>query len=331
MRTRRCSIPESQVPAGRQCLPGAPETRSPTSALHCGFHASDPQSPAARHVAGALAGQSDVAVADLPPDFAERGLAPHDLIVVAVAAERLVDDLALVSALRTHAPGCPLVAAFDRLDAAQIDGLLAAGVCDFVSTASPAAEIIARIRRAAGALHSVQVQGLGAATSSRIKDFVGTSPAFLRQVAKVPTLAGCDSGVLILGETGTGKEVCARAIHYLSARASKPWVALNCGAIPTELIESELFGHVKGAFTMAFQARRGLVSEAESGTLFLDDIDCLPVAAQAKLLRFLEQREYRPVGSNTLCHSDVRVIAASNDRLPELAARGAFRRISISA
>ena len=138
-------------------------------------------------------------------------------------------------------------------------------------------------------------------------------------------IAGCDAGVLILGETGTGKEVCARAIHYLSARASRPWVAVNCGAIPVDLIESELFGHVRGAYTSALGSRDGLVAEAEGGTLFLDDVDCVPRSAQSKLLRFLQEHEYRAVGENTLRHADVRVIAASNRNLEELARKGDFR------
>ena len=138
-------------------------------------------------------------------------------------------------------------------------------------------------------------------------------------------LASCDAGVLILGETGTGKEVCAQAIHYLSARTSRPWVAVNCGAMPTELVENELFGHVKGAYTTAHAGRSGLVREAEGGSLFLDDVDCLPLSAQVKLLRFVQEREYRPVGSNSVQRADVRLIAASNHRLPQMVTRGEFR------
>ena len=155
--------------------------------------------------------------------------------------------------------------------------------------------------------------------------FVGQHPAFLAQVSKLPRYAACPAGVLIQGETGTGKEVFAQAIHYLSLRAPRPWVAVNCGAIPVELLESELFGHVRGAYTSAQTSRHGLVAEAEGGTLFLDDIDCLPLPAQAKLLRFLQEHEYRAVGSNTVRLADVRVVAASNRPLRELAQQGAFR------
>ncbi len=162
-------------------------------------------------------------------------------------------------------------------------------------------------------------------TDPRLRDFVGRHPAFLAQVAKLPRYAACPAGVLIQGETGTGKEIFAQAIHYLSPRAGRPWVAVNCGAIPVELVESELFGHVRGAYTSAQSSRHGLVEEAEGGTLFLDDIDCLPLLAQAKLLRFLQEHEYRAVGSNTLRRADVRVVAASNRPLRELAQHGAFR------
>lgn len=160
---------------------------------------------------------------------------------------------------------------------------------------------------------------------TRLRHFIGRNEAFVRELAKLPVYAACDAGVLIVGETGTGKEVCARAVHQLSHRAGKPWVAVNCGALPTELIESELFGHAKGAFTTAHASRTGLVAEAEGGTLFLDDIDCLPVPAQVKLLRFLQEREYRPVGATAVRRADVRVIAASNLRLAAMVERGEFR------
>ena len=159
----------------------------------------------------------------------------------------------------------------------------------------------------------------------RMHEFIGSSPLLLREVAKLRTIAGCDAGVLILGETGTGKELFAQSVHYLSARRGNPWVAVNCAAIPVDLVEDELFGHVKGAYTTAHNARSGLVREAERGTLFLDDVDCLALPAQAKLLRFLQEREYRAVGSNTTRHADVRIIAASNRSLADLAAQGAFR------
>ena len=163
------------------------------------------------------------------------------------------------------------------------------------------------------------------AAMPQVRGFVYQSEACAKIAATLPVIAGSDANVLIVGETGTGKEICAQALHYLSRRSAGPWVAVNCAAVPVELIESELFGHVKGAFTTANSSRHGLVKEAEGGTMFLDDIDCLPMLAQGKLLRFLQQQEYRPVGSNTTLRSDVRVIAASNRDLRLMARQNSFR------
>ena len=160
----------------------------------------------------------------------------------------------------------------------------------------------------------------------RLARLIGSSPAFVAQVERLHLVAGCDSRVLITGETGTGKELFAQAIHYLSARASKPYVAVNCGAIPAELAESELFGHVRGAYTSATHTRKGLVAEADGGTLFLDDVDCLPPPAQATLLRVLQEGEFRCVGSNLVHRCDLRVVAASNCDLLGLAQAGHFRK-----
>ncbi len=132
--------------------------------------------------------------------------------------------------------------------------------------------------------------------------------------------------MLITGATGTGKELCARAIHYLSPRAGQPFVPVNCGAIPVELVENELFGHERGAYTGAAHAQHGLIHEARGGTLFLDEIDCLPLMAQTKLLRFLQDHEYRPLGSARVRRADVRVIAASNVDLEEAVREGRVRR-----
>ena len=144
------------------------------------------------------------------------------------------------------------------------------------------------------------------------KDLVGRSAVFVSVMSKIPKVANCDSGVLILGETGTGKEVFARKIHSLSARAMKPFVPVNCGAIPVELAENELFGHKQGAYTGAAVSRPGLIHEAEGGTLFLDEIDSLPALAQVKLLRFLQEKTYRPLGSTKEIRADARIIAATN-------------------
>jgi len=141
---------------------------------------------------------------------------------------------------------------------------------------------------------------------------IGTSPCFEREIGKLPRIARSEASVLIRGETGTGKEIVARTIHYLSRREAGPFVPVNCGAIPVELVESELFGVEKGAYTGAAEARRGLVEEGEDGTLFLDEVDCLPPSAQVKLLRFLQEREVRHLGSTKTRRVDTRVVAATN-------------------
>jgi DNA-binding NtrC family response regulator len=154
---------------------------------------------------------------------------------------------------------------------------------------------------------------------------VGRSLAFRATIHRLPTLARCDASVLILGETGTGKELCARAIHYLSPRSQQPFVPVNCGAIPSELVENELFGHMPGAFTGASTAHRGLIEEANGGTLFLDEIASLPLLAQVKLLRFVQDREYRPLGAAKSKRVSLRIIAATNVSLEEAIRNGKFR------
>jgi len=141
---------------------------------------------------------------------------------------------------------------------------------------------------------------------------VGESQAFLQVIRKVGLLAQSKAPVVISGETGSGKELLARAIHYQSARKSKPFIPVNCGALPDDLFENELFGHFKGAYTSAASNEKGLIAEAEGGTLLLDEVDALSPSAQIKLLRFLQSGEYRPLGSSRPMVADVRTIAATN-------------------
>ena len=154
---------------------------------------------------------------------------------------------------------------------------------------------------------------------------IGESNSFLQVIEKIPGIASSDAMVLISGETGTGKELVARAIHYQSPRRGKPFIPVNCGALPEHLIENELFGHVKGAFTDASSTEKGLLAEAEGGTLFLDEVDSLSVSAQVKLLRFLQDREYRPLGSSKSLTADVRIIAATNADLRQQIQARQFR------
>lgn len=156
-------------------------------------------------------------------------------------------------------------------------------------------------------------------------DLIGETPPMLRVKQLVERIAPTNSSVLILGDTGTGKELVARRIHDLSQRASMPFVAVNCGALPEHLVESELFGHKKGAFTGAESARKGLIEVADGGTLFLDELGELDKAMQVKLLRFLESGEVRRVGENDAFHVDVRVVCATNRNLEDMVHEGTFR------
>lgn len=155
---------------------------------------------------------------------------------------------------------------------------------------------------------------------------LGQSQAIETVRAQLQRFAACDVQVLIEGETGTGKELAAREIHYAGTRKDQPFVPVNCGAIPDSLIESELFGHGRGAFTDAKVAQPGLVDHARGGTLFLDEVDALSGKGQVTLLRFLQDNEYRPVGSGATRTSDARIIAATNSCLARQVEAGRFRR-----
>src|SRR3982750_4464190 len=156
-------------------------------------------------------------------------------------------------------------------------------------------------------------------------DLIGSSPKFRTLLTEVARVAQVDSAVLIQGETGTGKEVVARAIHQASPRRNHRFVALNCAAIPAALLESELFGHEKGAFTGAWAPSKGRFQTADGGTLFLDEIGDMPLELQPKLLRVLQEKEFERLGGNRTIKVDVRVVAATNRNLREMVAARTFR------
>lgn len=154
--------------------------------------------------------------------------------------------------------------------------------------------------------------------------FVGNSPAFNATMKIISRIAHCDAITLIQGETGTGKELAARAIHYLSPRSDYPFIPVNCAAIPDSLFESEIFGHVKGAFTDAKENQIGLIEHAEGGTLFLDEIECLSAKGQATFLRFLQDQTYRPIGGKDQV-ANLRVLVATNRDLLAMTRSSEFR------
>ena len=158
-----------------------------------------------------------------------------------------------------------------------------------------------------------------------MEQFVGEDPVFREAIGPIPMMARSDLPVLIAGPTGTGKELCARAIHHLSKRRGYPFIALDCGAIPDHLFENELFGHARGAFTDAYANQTGLIGMANGGTLFLDEVDSLSLSSQSKLLRFLQERTYRPLGSDRFLKADVNVIAATNRDIEQSVREREFR------
>lgn len=158
-----------------------------------------------------------------------------------------------------------------------------------------------------------------------LSNLVGKDHTFLRAVRQIPRFARSDAPVCITGETGTGKELCARALHHLSRRHRASFIGIDCGTLPDQLFENEMFGHARGAFTDAHRDHKGLVSMADGGTLFLDEIDALSLPSQAKLLRFLQERSYRALGSDRFETSDVRIIAATNRDLESVVREGRFR------
>ncbi len=168
-------------------------------------------------------------------------------------------------------------------------------------------------------------QKLAEEKEEKFQDLIGKSPAIKIVKETIEKIAPYDINVLITGESGTGKEVVAKTIHKLSKRKDKPFVAINCASLPADLLESELFGYKKGAFTGATSDKKGLIEEANGGTLFLDEIGEMPMSLQAKLLRFLEERKIRPLGSTKEIEVDVRIISATNRNLEEEIEKGNFR------
>ncbi len=248
-----------------------------------------------------------------------------DLIFLILSPSLLKNAGALFQSLKNEFSDLPIIVVVEACEPDTMFSLLKLGAADFITPPLKEINILPRMWRLLERKTQAKILTHKLKEKLGLKQMVGESPPFLDEIKKIPTVAKCDANVLISGETGTGKDLCARAIHYLSPRSSKPFIPFNCGAIPTDLMENELFGHVQGAFTGASTPQLGLIHEANSGTLFLDDINCLPLSSQAKLLRFLQEKEYRRLGSTKMCQADVRVIAATNTDLEAAAEEGELR------
>ena len=263
-----------------------------------------------------------------PSGIKPRGTADFgdpDVVVVTLGDSQSTDLKLLFVSLRHAFPYRSILATPTQPDEFNIFQLLEIGASDFLLPPLRPSELLTRLVRQARVSRRGDKLVQKLKEEIGLKQIIGESPTFLAEVQRVPRFARCNATVLISGESGTGKEIFARAVHYLSSRADQPFVPVNCGAIPENLVESEIFGHKRGAFTGAWSDHAGIIGEAEGGTLFLDEIDGLTRQAQVKLLRFLQDGGYRSVGSQQTVHANVRVVAAANADFSQIVREGKFR------
>ncbi|HKV33918.1 MAG TPA: sigma-54 dependent transcriptional regulator [Pyrinomonadaceae bacterium] len=247
-----------------------------------------------------------------------------DLLLSDIRMKTRLDGLSLLEIVHREYPGVPVVlmTAFGSIDTAV--RAVKEGAFDYISKPFNIDELVAIVRRALA-------NGTGKQLASDLDDeevasgLIGRTPSMLEIYKMIARVSDSRAAVLITGESGTGKELVARAIHNHGSRANEPFVAVNCGALTETLLESELFGHVKGSFTGAIANKRGIFEQAGEGTVFLDEISETSAGLQVKLLRVLQEREVVPVGSTEPVKVRARVIAASNADLEKLSERGAFR------
>lgn len=246
-------------------------------------------------------------------------------LLIMVVADAEPRQLAFLQRLATHRLKCPCLAIVPAQASAEL--LHAAAFADdFILLPVRADELRSRLDRLLGLRHDeVSPVKRKLAEEACLRNFVTQDRQLLHLLDDLRGMARANVPVLILGETGTGKELCARALHHLSSRRDAPFVPVDCPALPDHLLENELFGHVRGAYTDAHQEQKGLVALARGGTLFLDEVDSLSAVSQTKLLRFLQDRMYRPLGSDRFVAADVTVVAAANRDLRDCVEAHQFR------
>jgi len=252
-----------------------------------------------------------------------------DVGIVTSRAAAATGAETLFRAIHEADPDLPVIVIDDAPAIDTARACLQAGAGDYLDAARAETELedaLVRILSASRRRDAEEVLRRAVERPYSFEGFLGESPAMKQVYSVIDRVAGSSVDVLITGETGTGKELVARALHQRSRRAAAPFVPVDCGAIPDALMEAELFGHERGAFTGADARRMGLIEFADGGTLFLDEIGELPLALQAKLLRVLQERRVRRVGARQETAVDVRVIAATSRNLDEMVERGEFRR-----
>lgn len=236
--------------------------------------------------------------------------------------------LEVLAHIRKHFPDCPVIMMSAKSQVEDAVEAMKQGALEYVTKPFVLDELLSlahqAVRMSRMSQQNKQLQEV-ISGSKPINGFMGRSPAGRDLLRQVETFAGLDSTVLITGSSGVGKSLLARTLHYSGPRASGPFISVSCPSLPRELLESEMFGHEKGAFTGAIQQRIGRVEMADGGTLFLDEIGDLPLALQPKLLTFLQEREFQRVGGTKIHRADVRVIAATNANLAEMVRNHDFR------
>ncbi len=241
-----------------------------------------------------------------------------DLVISDLRMDEM-DGMALFAEIQKHQPGMPVIILTAHGSIPDAVAATQQGVFSFLTKPVDRDALYKAIDEA------LSLSASPAGDDAWREDIVTRSPLMLRLLEQVKMVAQSDVSVLINGQSGTGKEVLAQAIHAASPRAGKAFIAINCGALPEQLLESELFGHAKGAFTGAVSSREGLFQAAAGGTLFLDEIGDMPLSLQVKLLRVLQERKVRPLGSNRDLDIDVRIISATHRDLQKAMAKNEFR------